>query len=349
MTFVEAFVIVTTMQKMEPTQAISTKGGILKRSQSAPALGERSSRPRSIKMGVVGVGHLGIKHARVYSELSSKVNLQGVCDINPERLKEVEAQFRVNAFTDYHQLLDKVNAVSICVPTKLHSAITADFLRAGCHVLVEKPITTTLKEADELIALARKNKLILQVGHVERFNSAFQAIKTLAKNPKFVECHRLNPFPNRSLDIGVVLDLMIHDIDIILGLVEARINSIQAVGVKVLTDFEDIANARITFKNGCVANLTASRISDEAMRKIRLFLKETYISLDYVQQEAFIYKKHGALISKHSLPIEKEEPLKQELESFVDCVINNQQPVVSGIEGRAALALALKIIEKIWK
>lgn len=317
MTFVEPFVIVTAMQK--------------------------------IKLGVVGIGHLGMKHSRIYAELSSKVEVAGLCDVNPERLSEAKAQFSAEIFSDYHKLLGKLDAVSICVPTRLHSIIAKDFLLSGSHVLVEKPMTSTLKEADELIAAAQKKKLILQVGHVERFNSAFQSIKTLAKNPKFVECHRLNPFPNRSLDIGVVLDLMIHDIDIILGLVESKISDIQAVGVKVLSDYEDIANARITFKNGCVCNLTASRISDETMRKIRLFLEETYISLDYVKQEAFIYKKHGSLISKHALPIEKEEPLKQELESFVDCVLNKQKPVVSGIEGRAALELALKISSKIWK
>ncbi len=304
---------------------------------------------QKIKLAVIGVGHLGIKHARVYKELNQEVDLAAICDINPERLNEVKAQLGVEGFNDHRQLLGRVHAVSICVPTNLHFAIAKDFILAGSHVLVEKPITVTLKEADELISLAQKKKRILQVGHVERFNSAFQAIKTLAKNPLFVECHRLNPFPNRSLDVGCVLDLMIHDIDIILGLVEAKICDIQAVGVKVLTDFEDIANARITFKNGCVCNLTASRVSDETMRKIRLFLKETYISLDYVKQEAFIFKKHGKLISKHNLPIEKEEPLKQELEGFLDCVLNNKKPVVSGMEARAALELALKITQRIWK
>ncbi len=317
MTFVEPFVIVAFMQK--------------------------------IKLGVVGVGHLGIKHARVYSELSSKAELVGICDINSKHLDEIKGQFATEAFADFRQLFGKVDAVSICVPTKLHASIAKEFLLKDCHVLVEKPMTSALKEANELVCIAQKKKLILQVGHVERFNSAFQAIKTLAKNPLFVECHRLSPFPNRSLDVGCVLDLMIHDIDIVLGLVDSKINDIQAVGVKVLTDQEDIANARITFKNGCVCNLTASRVSDETMRKIRLFLKETYISLDYVKQEAFIFKKHDNLISKHALPIEKEEPLKQELESFVDCVSNNEKPLVSGVEGRAALELALKITQKIWK
>ena len=300
-------------------------------------------------VAVIGVGHLGSRHAKIYSELGDKVNLAGVCDINPEKAQTIGQQYRCPFFTNYTQLFGKISAASICVPTVLHYAIAREFLQRGTHLLVEKPITKNLKEADALIRLAAKKKLTLQVGHVERFNSAFQAIRTLARNPHFVECHRLNLFPNRSLDIGVVLDLMIHDIDIVLGLEDSAIKDTQAVGVKVLTDYEDIANARITFKDGCVCNLTASRISDEVMRKIRIFTKDAYISLDYCKQEAFIYKKHpGGGISKQALPIEKEEPLRKELESFVDCVSLRQKPLVAGIEGRAALSLALKIQEKIW-
>lgn len=303
---------------------------------------------QKIDVAVIGVGHLGSKHAKIYSELADKVNLAGVCDINPGKAQAIGQQYQRPFFTDYAQLFGKITAASICVPTVLHYAIAKEFLQRGIHLLVEKPITKNLKEADALIKLAAKKKLTLQVGHVERFNSAFQAIKTLAKNPSFVECHRLNLFPNRSLDIGVVLDLMIHDIDIVLGLEDSAIKDIQAVGVKVLTNHEDIANARITFKSGCVCNLTASRVSDEVMRKIRIFMADTYISLDYCKQEAFIYKKHQGIISKHALPIEKEEPLRKELESFVDCVSLRQKPLVSGNEGRAALNLALKIQEKIW-
>ena len=295
------------------------------------------------------MGHLGSRHAQIYSELKDKVNLVGVCDINAERAQEAAQQLGCQTFTDPAQLLGKISAASICVPTVIHHKISRDCLKNNISLLVEKPFTKTLKEADELIKLAGRNKLTLQIGHVERFNSAFQSIKTLGKNPRFVECHRLNLFPNRSLDIGVVLDLMIHDIDIILGLEDSPIKDIQAVGVKVLTDLEDIANCRITFKSGCVCNLTASRISDEVMRKIRLFTTDSYISLDYCKQEAFVYKKHQGLISKHALPIEKEEPLRKELESFVDCIANRQKPVVSGVEGRAALDLALKIQAKIWQ
>jgi len=210
-------------------------------------------------------------------------------------------------------------------------------------------MTHTVIEADQLIALSKEKKVKLQVGHVERFNSAFQAIAKLSKNPLFVECHRLNHFPNRSLDIGVIMDLMIHDIDILLGLNQSGVDEIRAVGVPVLTPFEDIANCRLTFKNGCICNITASRISDDVARKIRIFLKNAYISLDYVKQQAFIYKKYGKLITKHALPIEKEEPLKKELESFIDCIRLNKRPLVSGEEGRDALKLALEITDHIWK
>jgi len=186
------------------------------------------------------------------------------------------------------------------------------------------------------------------VGHIERFNSAFAATQKIIKHPKFIECHRLSPFPNRSLDVGAVLDIMIHDIDIILGLVDSKIKKIESVGVNVLTQFEDIANSRITFKNGCVANLTASRVSDEIMRKIRIFQEDTYISLDYKEAKACVYKKTGLTITKEDLPIEKEQPLKKELESFVDSVINHKEPLVSGPVARDALKVALEIQDQIW-
>ncbi|HOW34966.1 MAG TPA: Gfo/Idh/MocA family oxidoreductase [Candidatus Omnitrophota bacterium] len=302
-----------------------------------------------VNVAVIGIGHLGSRHLKVYSELTDKVNIAGICDINLERTGHFIHHYKVSLLNDYRHLLGKVDAVSICVPTVNHFSVAKEFLEHGAHVLVEKPITTTLKEADQLIAIAKRKKLKLQVGHVERFNSAFQAIQDTAKNPLFIECHRLNLFPNRSLDIGVVMDLMIHDIDIVLGLVNSKIRDISAVGVKVLTNLEDIANVRLVFKNGCVCNLTASRVSDDVMRKIRIFLNDTYISLDYVKQEAFVYKKNGLAISKNALPIEKEEPLKKELESFIDCIREDKKPIVSGVEGRQALEIALQISKKIWK
>jgi len=303
---------------------------------------------RKIKVGVIGVGHLGVRHAQIYQEIQN-CSLVGVCDINRTRLNEVSQSLNVTGFTDYKELLDKVDAVSIAAPTISHYGIASDFLKNNIHALVEKPFTKNLKEAQILIKIAQKNKLILQVGHIERFNSGFCATQKLIHNPQFIECHRLSPFPNRSLDIGVVLDLMIHDIDIVLGLINNPIKKIEAVGVKVLTEFEDIANARISFKNGCVCNLTASRVSDEWMRKIRIFQENAYISLDYKNEEAFIYRKTPAGITKESLPIEKEQPLKKELAAFIDCIIQNQEPLVSGKVAFQAQALALDIQEQIWK
>lgn len=302
-----------------------------------------------LNIAIIGIGHLGSRHLKVYSELADQVNIIGICDPQEERTRKLADHYRVPYVKDIRELIGRVDAVNICTPTTSHFEVAKEFLARGIHVFVEKPITTTVAQADKLIALAKKKKLILQVGHIERFNSAFEGIRHFAQNPRFVECHRLNHFPNRSLDIGVVMDLMIHDIDIVLGLTESRIANIDAVGVKVLTPLEDIANARIRFRNGCVCNLTASRVSDEVTRKIRIFLDDAYISLDYVKQEAFIYKKHGNLISKHALPIEKEEPLKKELLSFVDCVRSSKKPIVSGVEGRNALKVALDITQKIWK
>ncbi len=300
-----------------------------------------------INVAVIGVGHLGSKHLKVYGELASQVNLAGICDIDTERASALAEQYRVPVFRDYRALPRNVDAVNICVPTVLHFEIAKHFLQNRVHTFIEKPMTPSLAEADELIALAEKHKRKLQIGHVERFNSAFMAIRHLSNDPLFIECHRLSPFPNRSLDIGVVMDLMIHDIDIILGLNGGALKDFHAVGVNVLTPQEDIASVRLMFESGCVCNLTASRVSDETMRKIRIFLKDAYISLDYVKQEAFIYKKHDGRISKNALPIEKEEPLKKELESFVSCITGDLRPVISGVEGRAALDLALRITESI--
>ncbi len=300
-----------------------------------------------LNIAIIGIGHLGSRHLKVYDELRNSVNIVGICDVKPERTQRLASHYKIPYFENYRDLADKVDAVNICVPTVSHYEVAKYFLEHGIHTFIEKPFTTTVEQADELIALAQKNDLKLQVGHVERFNSAFLAIKHFTKEPLFIECHRLNRFPNRSLDIGVVMDLMIHDIDIVLGLNNCPVKDFHAVGVNVLTGLEDIANVRVIFENGCVCNLTASRVSDEVTRKIRIFLPETYISLDYIKQEAFIYKKHGGMISKHALPIEKEEPLKKELESFIDCVCNNTQPVVSGIEGREALKLALEICRNI--
>jgi predicted dehydrogenase len=301
-----------------------------------------------LKVAVIGTGYLGTLHARLYKEIPD-CSLEAICDIDKARLDNLSSELQVRGFSDYKELFGKVDAASIAVPTRLHFPIAFDFLKHNIHALVEKPFTTNLKEADALIKLSRKNKLILQVGHIERFNSAFSAVQKIIQEPRFIECHRLSSFPNRSVDIGVVLDLMIHDIDIVLGLVNSAVKNIDAVGIPVLTAQEDIANARINFKDGCVCNLTASRVSDETMRKIRIFFKNAYISLDYKNEQAFIYRKTNLGITKDALPIEKEQPLKKELASFVECVLQKKEPIVSGEVARQALAVALEICAKIWK
>ncbi|MFA6349820.1 MAG: Gfo/Idh/MocA family oxidoreductase [Candidatus Omnitrophota bacterium] len=301
-----------------------------------------------LKVGVIGVGYLGQIHARIYKETKG-CELVAVCDTNPENLKTVSRHLRVPGFADYKELFGKVDAVSVSTPTFSHHQVAADCLEHGLHCLVEKPFTLTLAEADSLIEIAKRKSLILQVGHIERFNSAFDATHKIIKEPKFIECHRLSQFTNRSTDVGAVLDIMIHDIDIILGLVNSEVKSVESVGINVLTKFEDIANARITFANGCVANLTASRISDEAMRKIRIFQENMYISLDYKDAKACVYRKIDSKITKEHLPIEKEQPLQKELASFVNCVIEHKEPIVSGAVARQALKVALQIQEQIWQ
>ncbi len=300
------------------------------------------------KIAIIGIGHLGTFHLKVLDELKDNVEIVGVCDVQEDRTRRLADHYNVPFIKDYKQLAGKIDCVDICVPTKDHFKVAQFFLKNKIHTFIEKPITSTVKEADQLISLAKKNNVKIQVGHVERFNSAFESVRRFTHNPLFIECHRLNLFPNRSLDIGVVMDLMIHDIDIVLGLTNSPIKRIDAVGVSVLTPLDDIASVRINFKNGCVCNMTASRVSDDVMRKIRIFEKDSYISLDYVKQEAFIYKKTENQILKHALPIEKEQPLKRELEHFIDCVANDKTPLVSGVEGRNALKVALAITKKIW-
>ena len=299
-----------------------------------------------LKVGVVGVGRLGSIHARIFAQLP-QAELVGVVDTDLKKAKKIARACRCPYFSDHEQLFGLAEAASIVVPTRLHYQISRDFLQQNIHLLVEKPFTSTVRQADGLLALAKKKGLVLQVGHVERFNAAVQAIQKLPGKPKFIECHRLGPFAARVKDVGVVLDLMIHDIDIILALVNSPVQSIQAVGVNVLTGHEDIANARLNFKNGAVANITASRISPKSMRKIRLFQENTYISLDYEAQKALIYKKQGSKITRKKFNIKKEKPLQKELQSFIQCVKEKRPPLVSGLEGRDALACACEILEKI--
>lgn len=301
-----------------------------------------------IKVGVVGVGHLGAIHTRIYSQLP-EAELIGVYDTDPARAQEVAQAHKTKAFPTLRGLLAQVQAVSIAVPTMAHHKIARICLQAGAHVLVEKPLTRTLPQANSLLKIARGHRRVLQVGHVERFNSAFQGIAQILKNPKFIECHRLGPFTRRGTDVGVVLDLMIHDIDIILWLIKSPVKKIEAVGVSILSGSEDIANARITFASGTVANLTASRVTPETLRKIRLFQDDTYISVDYAAQAAKVFQKQGEAITQQDLPIEREEPLKRELSAFLTAVREEAKPVVSGDDGREALRVALQITRQIHR
>jgi predicted dehydrogenase len=295
-----------------------------------------------MRVGIIGIGKLGSIHLRIYREI---VDIKHICivDCNPDKLA---AHPNIESFTDYRNLLGKVDLISIAAPTLNHFEIAQFFLKNKIPVLVEKPITQKLSEAEKLIKIAKDNKTILFVGHVERYNNAYLAIKKKVKKPLFIECHRLSPYPNRSLDVSVVLDLMIHDLDIVLDLVRADARKVEAKGVKVLSKKEDIANARITFKNGCVANITASRISAKKERKIRIFLSNCYISLDFAEQHAEIYQKIKNQITRQSLTIDKEEPLKKEILDFVKSVKNNKFDAVDCIRAKNALKLALDI-EKI--
>ena len=295
-----------------------------------------------IKVGVIGVGHLGQHHARIYAGMEG-VELAGICDTDIRHAKKFARKYKTSAFTDHKQMFGMINCASVVVPTDLHYHVAKDCLLNGISVLIEKPVTKSVGEADDLLNIARDRKLIIQVGHIERFNAAVRALDEIPGNVRFIECHRLGPFKKRALDVGVVLDLMIHDIDIILGLVRSEVLSIDAVGVNILTDHEDLANVRIRFKNGAVANLTASRVTNAEMRKIRLFKDDCYISLDYIKQDAVLYRKTNNRITGKLINIKKEEPLKKELEAFVNCIRTGERPLVSGEEGRDALKIALEI------
>ena len=307
---------------------------------------------RNVRVAVVGVGHLGQHHARIYTELPG-VELVAVVDVAETRRREVAGRLRVPAAADYRTLLGKVDAVSVAVPTLLHAEIARAFLVAGSDVLVEKPITRTVTEADDLVAVAAAGGRILQVGHSERYNAGVQALAKLVQDPGFIEVHRMGPFPGRGTDVDVVLDLMIHDIDIVLTLVKAPVTAVSAVGVPVISDQVDIANARIEFASGCVANLTASRVSGERLRKIRVFQRDTYFVLDYASQELHLFRPTPAdgsgrsRLTRVDIPVSRVEPLRQELEDFVSSVRTRRPPMVPGEDGRQAVAVAAQIIDRL--
>ena len=299
-----------------------------------------------VRVGVVGVGHIGSNHARLYAEVPS-ANFTGVYDVDVARGNAVGKKFGATSARSLDEFIGMVDAASVATPTNTHYEIARSLLAHGKHALVEKPITDNTTHAAELTKLAARNGLILQVGHVERFNPVLSALERHLTHPRFIEAHRLAPYPGRSTDIGVVLDLMIHDLEVILHFVGSPVQGIDAVGVPVLSHGEDIANARLRFENGCVANVTSSRISPERMRKIRVFQEDAYLSLDYQNQSGEIYRRIGGRISRDKVEIEREEPLKRQLTSFIECASTGRQPRVSGFQATAALELAVEITKRI--
>ncbi|MDQ3199706.1 MAG: Gfo/Idh/MocA family oxidoreductase [Verrucomicrobiota bacterium] len=301
---------------------------------------------KNLRVGVVGVGHIGKNHARLYAETDA-AEFTAIYDTDAANAAQIAQQYNVRATDSLEEFAGLIDAASVATPTNSHFAIAQPLLEKGKHLLIEKPIAEDTAQASQLAELAATRKLVLQVGHVERFNPVLSALEAHLTHPRFIEAHRLSPFPNRSTDIGVVLDLMIHDLEIILHLVRSPVQTIDAVGVPVLSRREDIANARIRFENGCVANITSSRISPERMRKIRVFQEDAYLSLDYQAQSGEIYRKAGGGIERSEVEIEKEEPLKRQLLSFIECARGGLQPKVSGFEATAALELAVEITKRI--
>ena len=300
-----------------------------------------------LRVGVVGVGHIGKSHARVYSELGEAAQLTAVYDTDFDHAREVAGRLGARPTRTLEEFAGLVDAATVATPTSTHFPIARGLLVQGKHLLVEKPITENTADARTLSELAQAHGCVLQVGHIERFNPAFGALETLLTRPKFIEAHRLSPYPQRSTEIGVVLDLMIHDLEIILHLVRSPLASIDAVGVPVLSRGEDIANARLRFEDGCVANVTASRISPEKMRKIRVFQEDGYLSLDYQNQSGEIYRRGPGGIARENVEIEKDEPMKRELASFVECARAGLQPKVGGMQAAAALEVAIEITRRI--
>jgi predicted dehydrogenase len=309
------------------------------------------------RVGVVGAGSLGQHHARIYATLN-ETKLTCIADVSPN-VKQLADKYGAEFYTDYRKILNNVDAVSIAAPTVLHYKIAKFFLENGKHVLLEKPMTATEKEAKELLKIHSRNKgLVFQIGHIERFNLAIQKLQELKRTPIFIEASRLGPFTARSIDTSVILDLMIHDIDIILQLVNSKIKRIDAIGVPILTDSIDMANARIEFKNGTVANVTASRVSPKKLRKIRLFEKNAYMSIDYIRQSIKIYKIKENLQKDRKLswndmmelevfPMEKEEQLKLEIKSFINSIIYGLQPEVTPLQAYKALKVVLEIEKQV--
>jgi predicted dehydrogenase len=300
----------------------------------------------NVRIGVIGVGHLGQHHARLLAAMDG-VDLVGVCDVNRARADEIGTKFGAPAFSDARELVGRVDAVTVAVPTVAHLDVGLPFLHAGVATLIEKPIAPSVADADRLVEAAERGGAMLATGHTERFNPAVAAALPIISGPRFIEIHRLGTFPERSLDIDVIFDLMIHDLDLLLRVVGSEVTSIEAVGVNVLTPKADIANARLRFASGCIANLTASRISRERVRKARFFQNDAYVSIDYAAQELEVFRlvKNGPrpIIHGGKVDVVNEEPLRRELADFVEAVRSGRQPGVTGRDGRLALELATRV------
>ena len=305
------------------------------------------SQNQKLRCGVVGVGYLGQHHARIYSQLDS-TTLVGVYDSNPERAKEIASLYGCKVFGSVEQAGDECDAVSVVVPTDRHNEVALPLFERNCDLLIEKPICTSIEDAEKIVRIAKEKNLIVQVGHIEHFNPVMEFMEEHVKQPRFITADRLAPFNPRGTEVSVVLDLMIHDIGVVLKLANSEVESIEAVGVGVLSNTQDIANARIRFKNKCVANLNVSRVSLKKIREIRIFQPGAYMSLDFMNQRGHLIKvKSSKEIIPEEVPFEKQEPLKSELASFANCVINKLNPKVDAQLGMSALEVALEIVRQI--
>jgi len=298
-----------------------------------------------VRVGIIGVGYLGTQHARILSYLE-EAELKGVADVDFKKAVQIGNRHGVNYYQKYQDMLDEIDAAIVATPTSEHFSISKQLLREGKSVLVEKPITETVEQGEKLVALAKKDGLILQVGHLERFNPAVEVLEDMISEPKFIEVQRLGSFSARSLDINVVLDLMIHDLDIILALIKDEVKKIRSSGIHVLSEKIDIANARLEFNSGCVATLTASRVHQGKVRKLRIFEPTSYYSVDYIDQEVKIFPLEGNQMDIKTLKIKKEEPLKRELKNFLDSIREGKMKKVSGEEALRALKLAYNVLNE---
>jgi len=313
-------------------------------------------RDKRVRIGVIGVGHLGEFHVQKYKAMAG-VELVGVVDTNRDRVNEIARRYDTRAFQRHLDILDQVDGVSLAVPTEFHFDVAKDVLSKGIHLLIEKPITYDIEPADKLIKMALESNLVLQVGLVERFNPAVVQMESLLNGPIFIESHRMNPYTPRGTDVDVVLDLMIHDLDIILHVVPADVKEIHAVGMSVITGKTDIANVRVIFENGTVGNLTASRVSNKALRKLRVFQPDAYLSVNYLKRSISVTRldgtpsrsDHPPQVTTSKMTFPDSDPLADQIASFVHAIVNGSKPVVSGHDGRRALQVSLAIIDQIEK